>query len=225
MSPKADAEKMQFRKDDDSRYRLVHEGSLEASSRLSFAIRLVEEELGLKLKRQGYFGHGGHSSQTLQTDRPISTRVFGSKLRRLMRLPLNELAAIVRTRELLGPKAEEFGFETFNEQTDEITLKTWCCEYYAANGIDCPESLATLDRHSVFRFRRVPLGFLLHNVKGSFQIPLKVEVYRQLIENAVTLPPLICLRRRWDVLEGYHRLAAHQEAGCFEVACIVVGRG
>ncbi len=76
---------------------------------------MVEEELGLNLKREGYFGHGGHSSQTLQSDRRISTRVFGWNVRRLMRLPLKELAAIVRTRELLGPKAGEYGFETFNE--------------------------------------------------------------------------------------------------------------
>jgi hypothetical protein len=185
----------------------------------------VEEDLGLRLKREGYFGHGGHSSQTLRSNRPINTRVFGWKLRRLMRLPLKELAAIVRTRELLGPKAGEYGFETFSEQTAETALKMWCCDYYAANGIDCPESLAALECHRVFRWRRVSIGFLLHNLKGSFQIPLKVEVYRQLIENAVTLPPLICLRRGWDLLEGYHRLAAHQDAGSSEVACIFVGRG
>lgn len=223
MNPKA--ENIQFHKDGDSHYRLVHEGSLEGSSRLSIAVRLIEEELGLKLKHQGYFGHGGYSNQTLQSDRPINARVFGWKLRRLMRLPLKELAAIVGTREILGPKPAEYGFETFSEQTDEFTLKTWCCDHYAANGIDCPGSLATLERRSVFRWRRVSMGLLLHNLKGSFQIPLKVEVYRQLIENSTTLPPLICLRRGWDLLEGYHRLAAHQEAGSSEATCIVVGRG
>ncbi len=224
MNPNADTERIQFRKDSDSHYRLVHEGSLEGSSRLSIAVRLVEEDLGLRLRREGYFGHGGHSSQMLRSHRPINTRVFGWKLRRLMRLPLKELAAIVRTRELLGPKAGEHGFETFHEQTDVFTLKTWCCDYYATNGIDCPESLASLERHLVFRWRRVSMGLLLHNLKGSFQIPLKVEVYRQLIANATALPPLICLGRAWELLEGYHRLAAHEQAGSTEVACIVLGK-
>ena len=224
MNPTADAEKIQFHREADSRYRLVHEGSLEGSSKLSFVVRLVEEELGLKLQRGGYFGHGGFSSQTLQSDRPINTHVFGRKVRRLMRLPLKELAAIVRGRKLLGPKAAEYGFETFSEKTEEIALKTWCCDYYAANGNDCPESLAALERQSAFRWRCVPIDLLLHNLKGCFQTPLKVEVYRQLIENATALPPLICLRRDWDLLEGYHRLAAHQEAGCSAVACIVIGR-
>lgn len=225
MNPNADTERIQFCKETESRYRLVHDGTLDDSSHLSFVVRLVEKDLGLKLKREGYFGHGGHSSQTLRSHRPINARVFGWRLRRLMRLPLKELAAIVRTRELLGPKAGEHGFETFHEQTGVFTLKTWCCGYYAANGIDCPESLTTLERHSVFRWRRVSMGLLLHNLKGSFQTPLKVEVYRQLIENAVSLPPLICLRRGWDLLEGYHRLAAHREAASSEVACIVAGRG
>lgn len=225
MNPKADAEKIEFRKDGDSRCRLVHEGTLEGSSNLSFVVRLVEEDLGLKLKREGYFGHGGYSSQTLQSDRPINARIFGWKLRRLMRLPPKELAAIVRTRELLGPKAGEHGFEVFNEQTSPIALKTWCCDYYAANGIDCPESLAAVERHSVFRWRRVSIGLLLHNLNGSFQTPLKVEVYRQLIRKAVALPPPICLRRDWDLLEGYHRLAAHQQAASSEVACVVIGKG
>lgn len=225
MNPNADTERIQFRKETESRYRLVHDGTLDGSSNLSFVVRLVEKELGLKLKREGYFGHGGHSSQTLQSDRPIKTRVFGWKLRRLIRLPLGKLAALVRTGQLLGPKAGEPGFEGLNEQTNAIALNTWCCDYYAANGIDCPDSLAALERHSAFRWRCVPIDLLLHSLKGSFQTPLKVEVYRQLIESAVVLPPLICLRRDWDLLEGFHRLAAHRQAGSSAVACIVIGRG
>ena len=225
MRPTTDSERIRFRKEAGSRYRLVHEGTLEGSSNLSCVVRLVEEEMGLKLERKGYVGHGGHSSQTLQSQEPIDTRAFAGKIRRLLRLPLKELAAIVRARQLLGPKDGELGFAGFDERTDAFALKRWSLHYYAANGIDCPESRTALERQSQFRWRCISIGLLLHNFEASFQTPLKVEVYRQLLEKGAVMPPLICLRRGWDLLEGYHRLAAHQHAGSADVPCIVIGTG
>ena len=93
MRLRSNSDRIRFSRDGDSQYRLVHEGTLEGSSNLSFVVRLVEEELGLKLKREGYFGHGGYSSQTFQSHEPINTRLFGWKVRRLLRLPFSELAA------------------------------------------------------------------------------------------------------------------------------------
>lgn len=224
MNPKADAEKIRFCREADSRYCLVHEGSFGGSSNLFYIVRLVEQELGLKLEREGYCGHGGYSSQTLQSDQPINVRVFGWKVRRLLGLPLKELASIVRDRHLLGPKPGESGFGKLDGRTSAAALKAWSVNYYEANSIDCPGSLAVLERNSLFRWRRVSIDFLLHNLGENFQTPLKVEVYRQLLESGVTLPPLICRRRGWDLFEGYHRLAAYQQAGSAEVPCVVIGK-
>ena len=224
MHPEADFEGIRFRAESDLRYRLVHEGSLEGSSKLSYIVRLVEREMQLKLERKGYYGHRGYSSQTFQSDRPINARVFGRKVRRLLELPLKELVLIVRNRHLLGPKPGEPEFGDLDEQSSALALKAWSLDYYRVNGIDCPESLAVLERHSLFRWRRVSIDFLRHNLGESFQTPLKVEVYRQLLENGVALPPLICRRRGWELLEGYHRLDAHQQAGNDEVPCIVIGK-
>lgn len=222
--PTSNSERIRFIKESDSRYCLVHEGTLEGSANLWFVVRLLQEELGLKLKRGGYFGHGGFSSQTFHSPRPINTRAFGWRLRHLMSLPPHESAALVRIRKLLGPKAGEPGFKWLNEQSSASALKRWCCDYYAGDGIDCPESFAALERHSVFRWRRIPAALLRHNLEQNFQTPLKVEVYRQLLAKGVALPPLICLRRGWDLLEGYHRLAAHEQAGNADVPCIVIGK-
>jgi hypothetical protein len=145
MNPKADAEKIRFRNEADSCYRLVHEGTLDGSSNLSYIVRLAEGEMGIKLERKGYFGQGRYSSQTLQSDRPINTRVFGWKCRRLLALPLEELATVLRTRHLLGPKAGEPEFEGLDERTSALVLKTWSLDYYEANGLNCPGSLAALD--------------------------------------------------------------------------------
>ena len=51
MNPKADAEKIRFRNEADSCFRLVHEGTLDGSSNLSYIARLVEGEMGIKLER------------------------------------------------------------------------------------------------------------------------------------------------------------------------------
>lgn len=224
MHPKPDAEKIRFRKEADSGYRLVHEGTLDGSSNLSYIVRLVEGEMGIKLERKGYFGQGRYSSQTFQSDRPINARVFGRRFRRLFGLSLQELAAVVRARRLLGPKVGEPEFEGLDERTSALALKTWSLDYYEANGINCPGSRAALERNSQFRWRRVTVDRLLHNLENSFQTRLKVEVYRQLLENRVALPPLVCRRRGWELLEGSHRLAAYQQAGVAEVPCIVIGK-
>jgi len=224
MNPKADPERIRIRKEADSRYRLIHEGTLDGSSKLFYIVRLVELELGLKLEREGYYGHGGYSSQALQSDQPINARVFGGKVRSLLRLPLEELAIIVRDCHLLGPKAGEPGFGKLAGRTCAVALKAWSIDYYEANGIDCPESLAVLEHNSLFRWSRVSIDLLLHNLGGNFQTPLKVEVYRQLLESGVALPPLICRRHGWDLLEGYHRLAAYQQTGRAEVPCVVIGK-
>jgi len=108
MHPKPDAEKIRFRKEADSGYRLVHEGTLDGSSNLSYIVRLVEGEMGIKLERKGYFGQGRYSCQTLQSDRPINTRVFGRRFRRLFGLSLQELAAVVRARRLLARKSHNW---------------------------------------------------------------------------------------------------------------------
>lgn len=52
MNPKADAEKIRFCREADSRYCLVHEGSFGGSSKLFYIVRLVEREMGLKLERK-----------------------------------------------------------------------------------------------------------------------------------------------------------------------------
>lgn len=223
MNPKADAEKIRFCREADSRYCLVHEGSFGGSSKLFYIVRLVEREKELKLERKGYFGHRGYSRQTLQSDQPINVRVFGWKVRRLLGLPLKELASIVRDCRLLGPNVGEPGFGKLDEGTNASALKAWSLQYYEANDIDCRGSLAVLERNSVFRWGRVSTNLLLHNLEASFQTPLKVEVYRQLLANGAALPPLICRRRGWDLLEGYHRLAAHLQAGSTEVPSVVIG--
>lgn len=224
MNPKADAEKIRIRQEADSRYSLIHEGTLDGSSRLFYIVRLAELELGFKLERKGYYGHRGYSCQTFQCDQPTNARVFGWKVRRLLKLPLKELAIIVRDCHLLGPKVGEPKFGDLDERISAVALKAWSASYYEANSIDCPESLAVLERNSLFRWCRVSLDLLLHNLVENFQTPLKVEVYRQLLESGVTLPPLICRRRRWDLFEGYHRLAAYQLAGSAEVPCVVIGK-
>lgn len=224
MRSTTDSEVIRFRKETDSRYRLVHEGTFEESSNLFYVVRLVEEEMGLNLERKGYVGHGGYSSQTFQSQQQINTRAFAWKIRRLLRLPLRELAAIACARQLLGPKDGEFGFAGFDERTNAFALRRWSLDYYAANSIDCPDSRSALERNRLFRWHRVSSKLLLHNLEGSFQTPLKVEVYRQLLENGVALPPLICRRRGWELLEGYHRLAAHLQAGSAEVPCVVIGK-
>src|SRR5437867_7271816 len=122
MHPEADFEGIRFRAESDLRYRLVHEGSLEGSSKLSYIVRLVEREMQLKLERKGYYGHRGYSSQTFQSDRPINARVFGRKVRRLLELPLKELVLIVRNRHLLGPKPGEPEFGDLDEQSSALAL-------------------------------------------------------------------------------------------------------
>ena len=53
MRPTTDSERIRFRKKAGPRYRLVHERTLEGSSNLSCVVRLVEEEMGVKLERKG----------------------------------------------------------------------------------------------------------------------------------------------------------------------------
>ena len=114
MRPTTDSERIRFRKEAGSRYRLVHEGTLEGSSNLSCVVRLVEEEMGVKLERKGYVGHGGHSSQTLQSQEPIDTRAFAGKIRRLLRLPLSFARA-----SFSDQKTESLGLR---DSTNEPTL-------------------------------------------------------------------------------------------------------
>ena len=57
MNPKADTEKIRFRREADSRYCLVHEGSFGGSSKLFYIVRLVEREMGLT-RLDGHLGSG-----------------------------------------------------------------------------------------------------------------------------------------------------------------------
>lgn len=224
MNSRVEIETIRFSRETDLQYSLVYEGTREGSSKLGYLVQLVEREMGLELKRAGYFGQGTYSRQTFYSNQAINPHTFAAKMRRLLRLPLLELAAIIRQQLLLGPKIGEPAYSELSEQTGVAILKTWCLEYYQSNGIDCPDCLADLERYQQYRWRRIATNLLWHNLETSFLTPLKVAVYRQLLEAEVALPPLICLRRRWELLEGYHRLGAHREAGNVEVNCIVIGR-
>lgn len=216
-------EKIRFYRDDGA-YVLVHEGTLDGGSNLRYIVRLIERERGLKLKSVGYFGHGTHSQERFLSGQPIDEHAFAQRTRQLLRLPLAALAACLMAKGVLGPKPGEPAFENLDEKTGAATLREWTLSYYDANGITCPDSLIVLERARLFRWRRVPFACLRHNLQGSYEIPVKAECYRQLLGRGYSLPPLICRRRGWDLLEGYHRLRAHEKVGGETIPCVIIGR-
>jgi hypothetical protein len=209
---------------EDGAYVLVHDGTLDGGSKLRYIIGLIERETGLKLASLGYFGQGTHSQERFRSGQPIDEHAFARRTRQLLRLPLAALAARLAAKGVLGPKPGEPALENLNEKTGAATLKEWAISYYEANEITCPGSLNVLERNRLFRWRRVPFECLRHNLQGSYEIPVKVECYRQLLEKGHPLPPLICRRRGWDLLEGYHRLRAHEKVGSETIPCVIIGR-
>ena len=97
--------------------------------------------------------------------------------------------------------------------------------YYEASEITCPGSLNVLESNRLFRWRRVPFECLRHNLQGSYEIPVKVECYRQLLGKGHPLPPLICRRRGWELFEDYHRLRAHEKVESETIPCVIIGWG
>jgi hypothetical protein len=205
-------------------YVLVHDGTLDGGSNLHYILRLVEREQGIKLKSLGYVGQGTHSQERFRSAQPIGVHAFAGRTRQLLRLPLAALAACLMGEGVLGPKPGEPAFRNLDEKASPAALKDWAIAYYTANEITCPGSLNVLDRNRLFRWRRVPSGCLRHNLQGSYEIPVKVECYRQLVESGHCLPPLMCRRRGWELLEGYHRLRAHEKVGSGTIPCVIIGR-
>ena len=205
-------------------YVLVHDGTLDGGSNLHYIVRLIEREMGLKLRSLGYCGHGAHSQERFGSNQPIDERAFIRRARQLLHLPLAGLAACIIGGGVLGPKPGEPEFRNLDEKTGPATLKTWAIAYYEANEITCPESLSVLERNRLFRWRRVPIDCLRHNLLGTYEIPVKVECYRELLESGRCLPPLICRSRGWELLEGYHRLRAHEKVGTKSIPCVIIGR-
>jgi len=150
--------------------------------------------------------------------------LFARRTRQLLRLPLAELAACLMAKGVLGPKPGEPAFGDLDEKTGAAALKEWAISYYEANEITCPGSQNTLERNRLFRWRQIPFEYLRHNLQGSYEIPVKVECYRQLLGKGHPLPPLVCRRRGWDLLEGYHRLSAHEKVGSATIPCVIIGR-
>ncbi len=222
MRPTAD-ETIRFYREDGG-YVLVHDGTLDGGATLHYIIRLVEREMRLKLKSLGYFGQGTHSQERFRSDQPIDEHAFARRTRQLLRLPLAELAASLMAKGVLGPKPGEPAFGDLDEKIDSAALKEWALSYYEANEITCPGSRNTLERNRLFRWRRIPFEYLRHNLQGSYEAPVKVECYRQLLGKGHPLPPLICRRRGWDLLEGYHRLSAHEKVGSETIPCVIIGR-
>ncbi|MEI6972570.1 MAG: hypothetical protein WCL44_13760, partial [bacterium] len=167
---------------------------------------------------------GTHSQERFRSGQPIDEHAFARRTRQLLHLPLAELAACLMAKGVLGPKPGEPAFGDLNEKTGAAALKEWAISYYEANEITCPGSLNTLERNRLFRWRRIPFEYLRHNLQGSYEIPVKVECYRQVLGKGHPLPPLICRRRGWDLLEGYHRLSAHEKVGSETIPCVIIGR-
>jgi hypothetical protein len=210
---------------EDGAYVLVHEGTLDGGSNLHYIVGLVEREMRLTLKSLGYFGHGTHRQERFRSGQPIDEHAFARRTRQLLRLPLSALAACLMAKGVLGPKPGEPAFGNLNERTRAASLKEWAISYYEASEITCPESLNVLESNRLFRWRRVPFECLRHNLQGSYEIPVKVECYRQLLGKGHPLPPLICRRRGWELFEGYHRLRAHEKVESETIPCVIIGWG
>ena len=222
MRPTADGTIRFYR--EDGAYILVHDGTLDGGANLHYIIRLIEREMRLKLKSLGYFGQGTHSQERFRSGQPIDEHAFARRTRQLLRLPLAELAACLMAKGVLGPKPGEPAFGNLKEKPSAATLKEWAISYYEASEITCPASLNVLERNRLFRWRLIPFECLRRNLQGSYEIPVKVEYYRQLLGKGHPLPPLICRRRGWELLEGYHRLSAHEKVGSETIPCVIIGR-
>jgi hypothetical protein len=203
-------------------YRLERDGPLEAETRFSFAFKLTCHQHHLQFLTTGYCGCGRHSSSTLQPSRRFNSHAFLRRLIANAELPTEELATQVAQSGILGPKPGEPAFHHLNENTPSDELRDWAIRYYETNGIDDHESLHALGDGRTFRFRRIETALLLHNLKESYQDPFKVRVYCILLDAGKLLPPLICKRRGWELLEGYHRLTAYRALGIAKAVCVVV---
>jgi hypothetical protein len=137
-------------------------------------------------------------------------------------LPTEELATRAAESGILGPKPGEPAFHHLDENTSSDELQDWAIRYYETNGIEDPESLHALASGRTFRLREVETALMIHNLEESFQDFFKVPVYRKLVAAGKRLPPLICKRRGWELLEGYHRLTAYRVLGIPKTRCVMV---
>jgi hypothetical protein len=213
-----------FEKTPDGNYQLVRDGDIDADTHFGFAFDMACKRLNISYKRRGYSGSATHSSSTFAFAQEVPEEALMAATVALAELPTAELARQLIEGGLFGPRADEPDFSQFDEHTDAETLKEWAIAYYQANSIDDPESLACLERNTLFRFRRVAVAALQHNLRGAYNTPIKVDAYRQILQRHIPMPPLICRRRGWELYEGYHRLAACVAESREKVACVVIGR-
>jgi hypothetical protein len=213
-----------FDRAQDGTYQLVRDGDIDADTHFRYAFDLVCKRLNLSCKCRGYSGCATHSSSTFEFAQEVPEETLLSAAVALTELPAAELALQLINGGVFGPREGEPGFSHLNKSTDSETLKNWAIAYYRANRIEDPDSLICLERNTLFRFRQVAVEDLQHNLQGTYNTPIKVDAYRQLLQRKTPLPPLICRRRRWDLYEGYHRLAACVAEKQDTIACVVVGR-
>src|SRR5208283_3861861 len=157
-----------FEKTPDGDYQLVRDGDIDADTHFGFAFDMACKRLNISYKRRGYSGSATHSSSTFAFAQEVPEEALMAATVALAELPTAELARQLIEGGVFGPRADEPGFSQFDEHTDAETLKEWAIAYYQANRIDDPESLACLERNTLFRFRQVAVAALQHNLRGAY---------------------------------------------------------
>ena len=158
-----------FERTPDGDYQLVRDGDMDAGTHFGFAFDMACKRLNISYKRRGYSGCATHSSSTFVFAQEVPEEALMAATVALAELPTAELARQLIEGGVFGPHAEEPDFSQFDEHTDAETLKEWAIAYYQANRIDDPESLACLERNTLFRFRQVAVAALQHNLRGAVQ--------------------------------------------------------
>lgn len=214
---------VQFKLLEPGRIELKREGSLDAEDRFSYAFQLACNHRGITPTFAGYSGCGRKSVSTVRVPDHVPALELFQETCALLTLSDQHFALQVLQSGILGPDRNEPEVPRFEDATVP-QLKQWCLDYYQARGIDDPESLRTLTNNTRFRYQDIPLETLVWNLSGLYQSPTKVLVYRCALQSGHRFPPVICRRRGWQLLEGYHRLTAYLKENKETIPSILIGR-